>query len=647
MQGKLNNYDSDLFVPIIDKIAEVAGTAYGKDKGIDTALRVIADHSRATTFLVADGVLPANEGRGYVLRRIMRRAIRYGRTLGLTKPFLTGIIDVVLVEMQEAYPHLADAKELLHKVVQNEEERFLETIDYGLAMLRQEIKRIKEANIKEIEGEFIFKLYDTYGFPVDIVKDIAIEKGLLADEAGFNAAMEVQREQSKKSWKGAGLAEIGEGVRNLIEAGIKTVFVGYETRRLQGEISGLIGSGGAAVDKAAAGEQVAIVCPETPFYAESGGQVGDRGVIVGSSGKAKVLTTVNVGDGLFLHQAEVSEGELAVGDKVELKVAEGRRQRTANNHTATHILHAALKEVLGDHVRQSGSLVEPARLRFDFTHFSPITSEEMEKIEKIVNEEIRANTAVSTAILGRDEAIKEGATALFGEKYADKVRVVTVGDFSKELCGGIHVGATGEIGLFKVISESGIAAGVRRIEAVTGPEAMARFLDLEKKLNALAQTVNTAPDELMTKLTKILARQKELEREVSQLTAKLTVNDLDSMVANALDVDGVKVVVQEVTIDSPKTMREIGDKIREKLVSGVAVLGGVTQGKVSLLVIVTKDLTKRFHAGNLVKEIAALVGGSGGGRPDMAQAGGTMVDKLPAALGEVASLLKKNKGSAI
>ena len=645
-QGKFTNYDSDLFAGIIAAIAAAAGVKYGEDAATNTALRVIADHSRATTFLVADGVLPSNEGRGYVLRRIMRRAIRFGRSLGLKKPFLTGVTSAVIAEMGEAYPHLHGARELLAKVVHNEEVRFLETLDNGLAMLHQEMKRLQEAGEKMVAGDFIFKLYDTYGFPVDIVKDIAIEKGMLADEAGFNAAMEVQRNQSKKSWKATSLAEMGSGVRALLEAGTRSRFVGYETRHHHGVISGLVSAGGESMEQAGTGEQISLVCPETPFYAESGGQSGDRGMIIGVQGKARVENTVAVGDGLVLHQAEVIEGSLSLGEVVELKVAEGKRRRTANNHTATHLLQAALREVLGEHVKQSGSLVNPDRLRFDFTHFSPLSREEVARVEKMVNEGIRANTQVSTAVLDREEAIKNGATALFGEKYEAKVRVVSVGEVSKELCGGTHVGATGEIGLFKIVSETGIAAGVRRIEAVTGPGAMERFQQVEAQLGMLAAKLKTSPEELPGKIEKILARQKELEREVSRLTADLSVNDLDSMLGNAQVIDGVKVVVAQIAMDSPKTMREVGDRVRDGLGSGIAVLGGVFEGKVSLLSMVTKDLSTRFHAGRIVKEVAAMVGGSGGGRPDMAQAGGTMADKLPEALAAVPGIITAQGGQA-
>src|SRR3989339_330705 len=500
IQGVKSNFDCDLLRPVIAGIESLCGKAYGASEQQNVPFRVIADHSRATAFLLADGVLPSNEGRGYVLRRIMRRAIRYGRSLGLKKPFLNGVIEAVIAEMGEAYPHLHGARELLVKVVHNEEVRFLETLDNGLAMLHQEMGRLQDSGEKVVAGEFIFKLYDTFGFPVDIVKDIAIEKGMLADEAGFNAAMEVQRKQSKKSWKGASLAEMGPGVRALLDQGVRSRFVGYETRHHRGAISGLISESGESLEQAGTGEQISLVFPETPFYAESGGQSGDRGMIIGPQGKARVGNTVAVGEGLILHQAEVIEGSLALGETVELKVAEGQRRRTDGNHTATHLLQAALREVLGEHVKQAGSLVNPQRLRFDFTHFSPLTREEIGRVEKIVNEGIRANAQVATAVLDREEASRGGATALFGEKYEAKVRVVSVGEISKELCGGTHVSATGESGLFKILSENGIAAGVRRIEAVTGAGAMERFQQVEMQLAMLAAKLKTSPEELAGKV---------------------------------------------------------------------------------------------------------------------------------------------------
>jgi alanyl-tRNA synthetase len=632
MQGKQNNYDSDLFTGCISKIAGLSGMSYGQDARVDTALRVIADHSRATAFLVADGMLPSNEGRGYVLRRIMRRAVRFGRSLGLKRSFLAEITAEVVESMANAYPHLAEAANLLAKVVNNEEERFRETLDNGLAMLKGEVERLQKKGSSTVPGDFIFKLYDTYGFPVDIVRDVAHEKGLSIDEPGFAAAMDEQRALSKKSWKGGALAAMPPGVKKLVEEGYKTGFVGYKTHRANSVIKGLVDHGGEAASTASQGERVSIFCPETSFYAEAGGQIGDQGEIVGPNGSANVLDTIIVADGVILHETEVTQGTLSLDEQVELKVMEGRRQRIACNHSATHILHAAMKSVLGEHVKQSGSLVAPEKLRFDFTHFSPITPEELETIEKIANKEIRANNPLNTAMLEKEEAVRSGAVALFGEKYGDTVRVVSIGNFSKELCGGTHVRATGEIGLLKITAETGIAAGVRRIEAVTGPEAFNTFQAQEKQLAKIASLLKVPAENLDTRIEKLLSTNKDLEKEVSRLTVKLTLSDIDGIINRAKIVGDTKVVVAQVVLDSPKTLREMGDKIRDKLGSGIVVLGGEYQGKATLLAMVSKDLTGTFKAGDIIKEVSALVGGRGGGRPDMAQAGGPNPDKLNEAL---------------
>jgi alanyl-tRNA synthetase len=646
LQGKHNNYDSDLFSGLINKIAGLSGKSYGLDDPVDTALRVIADHSRATAFLVADGMLPANEGRGYVLRRIMRRAVRFGRALGLKRPFLAEITAEVVKTMENAYPHLAEAANLLAKVVNNEEERFRETLDNGLTMLNTEISSLQKKGSSSVPGDFIFKLYDTYGFPVDIVRDVALEQGCTIDEPGFARAMEDQRALSKKSWKGGSLAAMPAGVKKLVAKGHKTGFVGYKTHRAHSVIKGVIDHEGEAASKATQGERVSVFCPETPFYAEAGGQIGDQGEIVGPNGRAKVMDTIIVADGVILHDAEVTEGSLLLGEQVELKVTEGRRQRIACNHSATHILHAAMRSVLGDHVKQSGSLVTPERLRFDFTHFTPITQEELDTIEKIANEEIRANTPLDTAMLDKEEAIKTGAVALFGEKYGDKVRVVSIGNFSRELCGGTHVRATGEIGLVKITAETGIAAGVRRIEAVTGPEAFNIFQGREKQLAKLANLLKVPAENLDTKVEKLLRLNKDLEKEVSRLTAKLTLNDIDGIINRAKMVGDTKVVVSRVVLDSPKTLREMGDKIRDKLGRGIVVLGGEYQGKAALLTMVSKNLTDRYKAGNIISEIAGLVGGKGGGRPDMAQAGGPNPDKLNEALEAVYKIIAAQQSLA-
>ena len=632
IQGKHTNYDSDLFTTIFRKIEQVTGKSYETDAKVDVAMRVIADHSRATTFLVADGVLPSNEGRGYVLRRVMRRAIRYGRFLGMERPFLAEVTGAVVEQMREAYPHLLEARELLTKVVNNEEERFLETIDHGLVMLHQELTRLHKAGESSVSGDFIFKLYDTFGFPVDIVRDIALEKSIGIDEAGFHAAMEVQRQQSRKSWKAGSLAELGEGLRELLEDSAKSVFTGYDRLADQTKITSLLASNGAAVGRAGVGEQVSVVCPLTPFYAESGGQAGDQGEIVGSNGRAAVLDTVAAGEGLVLHRAEVTAGALAVDDQVTLRVDKSLRRQTAANHTATHLLQAALRKILGEHVKQSGSLVNPERLRFDFTNFAPLSPAELLRVEDLVNLEIRANRKVETVVQEREAAVKGGATALFGEKYADEVRVVNVGELSKELCGGTHVAATGEIGLLKIITEAGVAAGVRRIEAVTGVGALARFREAEQQLREIAEQLKSTPEEIRNRISKLQARQKELEKELAQLATSQSVAGLEKILAGAREVNGIKVVSARLEVDTPKTLREVGDKVRDRMGSGVAVLGAVTGGKVSLLTLVSKDLQDRCHAGNLIKQLAQMVGGSGGGRPDMAQAGGTMPDKLDEAL---------------
>ena len=644
VQGVYTNYDTDLFLPLLGTIAEEAGTRYGKDKAADTALKVIADHARATTFLVSDGVLPSNEGRGYVLRRIMRRAIRYGRTLGMEKPFMAGICAKVVTEMAHAYPHLRDAAKLLAKVVENEEIRFLETLDHGLAMLEEKMRHLKQEGSSRVTGDFIFKLYDTYGFPVDIVRDVAIERGMTIDEPGFEAAMAAQRAQSKASWKGAGLEELSHGVRALLEEARTTAFKGYENVEAESKVAAMVNAAGELVETATAGEEVAFVCPETPFYAESGGQCGDQGLLAGSAGQARVLDTIKIGSGIFLHKATVESGRLSKGDTITLTVDQARRRAICANHTATHLLQAALVQVLGDHVKQSGSLVTADRLRFDFTNFSPMSADDIARVEAIVNEQIRRNRATSTDYLSKDEAIKAGATALFGEKYGDKVRVVSVADYSKELCGGTHVAATGEIGLLKIISETGIAAGIRRIEAITGGTALRHFQRHEELINTLAERLKGQPAELTDKVDKLLQRQKELEREISQLNAKLSLTSLDSILQGGSEVAGVKVITATLTLDSSKTMREIGDKVRDRMGTAIAVLGGELNGKVSLLTLVSKDLTKQFQAGAIIKEVATIVGGSGGGRPDMAQAGGTMVDKLPQALSAVPAIVEKMAG---
>ncbi len=640
LQGKFNNFDCDLFSPIIAHISKLADKEYNANPADDVAMRVIADHARATTFLVGDGVLPSNEGRGYVLRRIMRRAIRFGRSLGLQGAFFGGVCRMVTGMMGDAYPHLNDSRQLLDKVTDHEESRFGETLDNGLAMLDNEINRLRkeQADNLIIDGDFTFKLYDTYGFPLDIVRDVALEKGVALDESGFVAAMEQQREQSRSSWKGKDVDHLSSGVISLLEQGKKSGFVGYDTRIIDSVVEGIVDHQGNLIAKAEPGAQLQIFCPQTPFYAESGGQVGDTGVINWQDGLFTVQSTQIASDGLVLHTGVMVEGTLATGQTVTMRVDDSRID-TGLNHTATHLLQAAMKEVLGDHVKQAGSLVRADRLRFDFTHFSPVTPEEIKTIEQLVNAEIRKNISVNTDLLTKEAAIADGATALFGEKYGDEVRVVTIGAFSKELCGGTHTAASGDIGLFKIISETGIAAGVRRIEAVTGQTALQWVQDLAANADALGRVLSGSFDDAVDKVTALLKRQKELEKEIASLNASNAMSGLDSLLDGAVEVNDIQVICGQLTLDSPKTLREIGDKIRDKVESGVVVIGGEFGGKAALLALVSKDLTGRIKAGQLVKEVAAIVGGKGGGRPDMAQAGGPMADKLPEAIKAVPDIV--------
>ena len=634
LQGKSNNYDSDLFAPIISCLEGLSRRPYGKNSDDNVAMRVIADHARATAFLVADGVLPANEGRGYVLRRIMRRAVRYGKNLGLDHAFMDTVTAAVVDAMEHAYPHLSTARELLKKVVDNEEERFRETLENGLMILDQEITRMLKDDEKVISGDFIFKLYDTYGFPVDIVRDISLERAVGFDEAGFNLAMERQRAQSRASQKGEGIRLRDEGVKRLLESDKKTEFTGYQGLTAETVVDTLLDEYGNECKELSEKDSGRLFTPLTPFYAVSGGQMGDVGLVSWQGGQASVLATFAEGP-LVFHEIRVERGTLITGSRINLQVEEITRAETAANHTSTHLLQAAMKRILGDHIKQAGSLVGPQRLRFDFTHFSPLSQEEISAIERLVNSRIRENIPVETRVLAKEEAVKEGATALFGEKYGEKVRVVSVEAFSKELCGGTHVGATGDIGLFKILSESGIASGVRRIEALTGRSAFEYLQTLSTREAEVAAILAVAAEEIPAKIRSLLSHQRALEKQIAALSTRLASSDLDDLFGSAMTVAGIKVIAAEITLDSAKTLRDVGDRVRDGLGSGVAVLGGVVKDKVALLAIVSKDLTDKISAGVLVGRVAAIVGGKGGGRPDMAQAGGNLVDKLGEAIRSV------------
>ncbi len=633
LQGKFNNYESDLFTPIIDKLQLFANKEYGQNKQDDTAMRVIADHARATTFLIADGVLPSNEGAGYVLRRIMRRAVRYGKHLGLEKPFMDQVCTVVIGEMANAYPHLQGAASLLAKVVAKEEERFRETLENGLTLLDEELGRMAKENTQLIPGGFIFKLYDTFGFPFDIVRDIALERGFGFDESGFLLEMENQRRKSRSSRKDDGIKLMEEGLRDIVAAGKNAHFLGYTDLSAVTVVEGLLDIDGAKAETLATGQKGKLFVGRTPFYAESGGQLGDTGDVFWETGHAKVTATGLAGKKVILHEIEVTQGTLLEGSEITLVVDKKRRLATAANHSATHLLHAALRNLLGDHVKQAGSLVGPDRLRFDFTHFSPLTEEQLEQLELAVNERIWLNTPVTTRILQREEALKEGAMALFGEKYEESVRVVSMAEFSKELCGGTHVEASGAIGIFKIVTETGIASGVRRLEALAGPAAFANVQAQGRRERQVARLLNSgSPAEIFPKVETLLAQIKTMDKQIAELSRQLASADLDEMLEKSLVIDGIQIVASEIALDSQKTLREVGDRVRDRLGSGIAVLGGSINGKAALLAVVTADLTSRIKAGDIIHKIAELVGGKGGGRADMAQAGGPMVDKLSEAM---------------
>jgi alanyl-tRNA synthetase len=643
MQGVTSNYDTDLLRGIIAYVEQLAGKPYGTDADHDVSMRVIADHSRATAFLIADGVLPANEGRGYVLRRIMRRAMRHARMLGFDGPVLFKTAVFVLESMAGAYPEEAARKEFVARVVKNEEERFIQTLGNGLRILEEEVAKLRAAGESTIPGETVFKLYDTFGFPVDLTADIVEKDGFALDEAGFETCMDEQRRKAREHWKGSGEEAISAVYRQLLENGVRSEFTGYQATFGDGRVAALL-KGGASVEAAGTGEEVEVICTQTPFYGESGGQVGDRGRILAPAGELEVLDTRKPLADLTVHVARVVSGTIHNGDAVNLQVDAAARQATALNHTATHILQAVLTEVLGDHVKQAGSLVTPERLRFDFTHFSALTAEEIEEVERRVNTRIRQNQGVAINEMAADEAIAAGATALFGEKYGERVRVVKVGDFSMELCGGTHTLAAGDIGLFKIIQESGIAAGVRRIEAMTGSRALAAVQQQESAIDSLARLLKSEPAQLETRLQRLLERQKELEREVETLQARLNANRSLQLLDQAVEVDGVRLLAARVDGLDGKQLRELADQLRERLGSGVIALGAKEGDKASLLVAVTRDLTARVQAGALIKPLAETVGGRGGGRPDLAQAGGSDPGQIDAALARAPQLLAELLG---
>ena len=607
-----------------------AARATGTRDLASPSLRVIADHIRACAFLIVDGVIPSNEGRGYVLRRIIRRAIRHGYKLGQKRPFFFTLVPKLARLMGDAYPELPLKQDYVMHVLKLEEERFAETLEHGMKVLELEFAEAKKRGDKIIPGDAAFTLYDTFGFPLDLTADVARERGISVDQAAFDAAMAKQRERARA----ASTFKSGD---SLVYAGAKTLFKGYDTLSDEGRITALYRDG-SPVDALTIGQNGVVVLDRTPFYAESGGQVGDRGEL--SKGGAcmtlfAVHDTQKVQPDVFGHHGEVKTGELRVGDIVAAQVDPDARARAAWNHSATHLMHAALRKVLGDHVQQKGSLVDPDRTRFDFSHPQPMTREEIRTVEALVNRAIRANYPVEAHVMKYDDAMKSGAVALFGEKYGDDVRVLRMGDFSTELCGGTHVRRTGDIGFFKIISESGVAAGVRRVEAVTGEGALAYTHEIESRLNEAADALKSPPGEVGGKIQQMLESSRSLEKELARVKAKLATSRGGDLLSEAVEVNGARVLAATIEGADAKTLRDTLDQLKTKLKSAAIVLGSTDGGKVTLIAGVTADLTSKIKAGDLVNHVATQVGGKGGGRADMAQAGGTNPAGLPAALASV------------
>jgi alanyl-tRNA synthetase len=622
LQGVHNNYEIDLFQALIKKAAGLLETT-----DLDNpSLKVIADHIRAAVFLIADGVIPSNEGRGYVIRRIIRRALRHGHKLQSSGPFFHQLVREVVTQMGDAYPLIAQTQKQLEKVLLKEEQQFELTLDQGMRILTDAISQLDE---KEIPGEVVFKLYDTYGFPTDLTADIARERHLTLDMAGFDREMEAQRERARAASQ-FGAADTGD-----LQLSEVTEFVGYDSLEDESTVLCIVVDG-AQVDRVDADQQALVVLDRTPFYAESGGQAGDTGQLIADGGVLNVTDTVKSGDA-FLHQGKSVSGRLALGDKVQSVVNRPLRDATRLNHSATHLMHAALRKILGEHVNQRGSLVNAERLRFDFSHFEPVSKEQLREIEQLVNTEIRANSAVETEVMDLESARNKGAMALFGEKYSAQVRVLTMGDgFSVELCGGTHAARTGDIGIFRIVSEQGVASGVRRIEAITGSAALTQVESNEDLLSQAGSLVRADNHNLADKLRALIDQNKKLEKTIADLNRKLATGGVGPDIAeSAIDLGGVKLVVSQLDGADPKSLPDVLDQLKNKIGSGIIVLGTVSQGKVGLIVGVTKDLTDRFHAGDLVNHIASQVGGKGGGRPDMARAGGSDPDSLPAALASV------------
>lgn len=642
LQGKISNYDTDLLRPIIDQACEIFNVEYGASSAADTSLRIIADHVRAATFLISDGVIPSNEGRGYVLRKIMRRGIRQGTLLGYKQPFLYQLSGYVVEMMKEAYPDLVHTREYVARVIKTEEERFAAMVTVGLQKLEEVIGQLEKSGKDVIPGVEIFKLYDTFGFPLDFTEEIANEKSMKLDMEGFDAELEKQRERARQSWKG-GEAAVSPVYENFVEKG-GTPFLGYNAIESTSRIAGILVGGGSADSIEGHGASAEIVLNETPFYAESGGQAGDTGTLTSPNGEARVVGTYSPVRGVIVHKVEMDFGRLSTNDEVLAHVDGERRRRIAANHTGTHILHAVLREMLGTHVKQSGSLVAPDRLRFDYTHFAPLTEREIEEIEQKINQVVFRNLPVQTKVMEINEAVAGGALAFFGEKYQQQVRVVSIPEVSMELCGGTHTRMTGDVGLFKIVGESSIASGIRRIEALTGFGTYLRLEEDENLLDEIAHTLRSPRTELTRAIARLMDQQRQLENELEILKRKAANSQIGSLVEAPQNVKGVPVISRKIEGVDASMLRELAEKTGAKIGSGVVVLGLASNGKASLVAVVSPDLQKRLHAGRIIKKVAEMVGGSGGGRPDFAQAGGKDSEKLEEALQAVYNIVAEQLG---
>lgn len=640
MQGVNNIFEIDTVKNILDKVSKLSGVVYGKDSSKDISLRIITDHVKSVTMLISDGVQPSNEGRGYVLRRLLRRAARHGRLLGIKGLFLTDIVESVVENYGEAYPQLKENKDYIEKIVSLEEERFNETIDAGMHILNSYIEKLKESKETTLKGEEAFKLYDTYGFPIELTEEILEDVGMDVDKEAFKKEMEAQRQRARSARGETSYMGSDENPINKIEASINTEFVGYNETKIEGKVL-VLADDKSFKDELNAGDKGYIVTDKTTFYAEMGGQVGDKGIIKGQQGEAYVYDTKKNVGGKTVHYVKVNEGKIKVNEIVTLEVNIERRANICKNHTATHMLHEALKEVVGKHVNQAGSYVDEERLRFDFTHFQGLTLEELDKVEELVNRKVMEVFKVETNLMTLEEAKNCGAMALFDDKYGDKVRVVNVGEFSVELCGGTHVCNAGEIGLFKIIGESGVAAGIRRIEAVTGLNAIKFIEEKQRTLKEACEALKCTEKDVLKKISSQTSELKEKDKEIAELKSKLTSGAEDDILKSVKEINGIKVVAYSVSDVDGNALRDLADKVRNKIGSGVVVLLSDVQGKVNLVAMATKDVVSSgVHCGKIIKEVATIVGGGGGGRPDMAQAGGKNPEKINEAVDKTYSIVE-------